>query len=183
MTFEIRSDDVDVGEIMRLIQERIAEKKRGLMTDAEIREIAGQRLEPAPESSDFDSRLIGELRALAPQWNYHFDADTIYSTPRKDALGRLLVRVRRLMRPVLRLLINPSPLVQAHYRQSQLNTFYVHLLHESAVEITRLGFEIAELRNRVVELSDRLELLARREKTVEDMLAEAGRPPSGHPRP
>jgi hypothetical protein len=179
MTFEIGSDQVDVAEIMRSIRARIEEKKGGLLAEAEIREIAEQRLDPALDPGDFESRLIDDLRALSPRWNYSFDANTIYETTRGDALGRLLVRVRRLLRPVLRLLINPSPLVQALYRQSQLNTFYVHLLHESAVEITRLGLELGELRNRVVEISDRLDLLARREKTVEDMLQDAG--PSGTP--
>ncbi len=181
MTFEIGSDQVDVAEIMRSIKARIEEKKRGLMTEAEIREIAEQKLEPALPPGEFESRLIDDLRAQSLRWNYSFDANTIYETTLSGVLGRLLVRVRRLLRPILRLLINPSPLVQALYRQSQLNTFYVHLLHESAVEITRLGLELGELRNRVAELSDRLDLLARREKTVEDMLRDAGSSATGVP--
>ncbi len=182
MTFEIGSDQVDVAEIMRSIKARIADnQKNGLMTEAEIREIAEQKLEPALPPGEFESRLIEDLRAQSLRWNFTFDANTIYATTRDGVLGRLLVRVRRLLRPILRLLINPSPLVQALYRQSQLNTFYVHLLHESAVEITRMGLELSELRNRVVELSDRLDLLARREKTVEDMLRDAGSSGAGSP--
>ena len=40
MSIEIESKDVDVRKIMSEIRERIAEKKRGLYTDEEIREIA-----------------------------------------------------------------------------------------------------------------------------------------------
>jgi hypothetical protein len=56
----------------------------------------------------------------------------------------------------------------------------VALLHESAIELTRLGLEVETLKNRLLELSGRLDLLARREKTLEDMVAyrddAAGRP-------
>jgi hypothetical protein len=52
----------------------------------------------------------------------------------------------------------------------QLNTYYVHLLHESAVELTRLNLEVESLKNRMLEGQGRLEQLARREKTLEDMV-------------
>jgi hypothetical protein len=171
MGFEIHSERVDVEKIMGQIRARIAEKRRGLFSPAELRELSEARLEPPAEAGDFDSALLSDLRARAPQWNYTLAADSIYSSGRDDWAGRLLTRVRRLLKPLLKLLINPSPLVQGLYRQSQLNTFYVALLHESAVETTRLGLEVQTLKNRLLELSGRLDQLAHREKTLEGMVA------------
>ena len=180
MTFEIRSGGINVEEIMGQIRARIAEKQRVLFSAAELRELSAKRLEPPAEAEDFDSTLLDDLRARAPQWNFTIAADSIYASGRDDWAGRLLTRVRRLLKPLLKLMVNPSPLVQGLYRQSQLNTFYVALLHESAIELTRLGLEVETLKNRLLELSGRLDLLARREKTLEDMVAyrddAAGRP-------
>jgi len=182
MAFEIRAQGVNVEELMGQIRARIAEKQRLLFSAAELRELSATRLEPPADPGDFASTLLDDLRAQAPQWNFTIAADSIYSSGRDDWAGRLLTRVRRLLKPVLKLLVNPSPLVQGLYRQSQLNTFYVALLHESAVETTRLGLEVQTLKNRLLELSGRLDQLARREKTLEDMVAyrdEAqGRPAS-----
>jgi hypothetical protein len=141
-----------------------------LFSAAELRELSEARLEPPAEAADFDSLLLEDLRARAPQWNFTIAADSIYASGRDDWAGRLLTRVRRLLKPLLKLLVNPSPLVQSLYRQSQLNTFYVALLHESAIELTRLGLEVQTLKNRMLELSGRLDQLARREKTLEDMV-------------
>jgi hypothetical protein len=170
MVFEIRSQDVNVEALMRQIRERIAAKRAGLFSEAELRELAEQRLEPPTEAGDFDSTLLADLSRLEPQWNFTIAADSIYASARTDWAGRLLTRVRRLLKPLLKLMVNPSPLVQAVYRQSQLNTFYVALLHESAVELTRLGLEVQTLKSRMLELSGRLDHLTRREKTLEDMV-------------
>jgi hypothetical protein len=182
MGFEIHAQGVDVEQIMGQIRARIAEKQRALFSAAELRELSEARLDPPAEPGEFASSLLDDLRAQAPQWNFTIAADSIYSSGRDDWAGRLLTRARRLLKPLLKLMINPSPLVQGLYRQSQLNTFYVALLHESAVEITRLGLEVETLKSRLLELSGRLDQLARREKTLEDMVVfrdEApGRPAS-----
>ena len=43
MSFEIKSAEVDVDAIMRMIRKRIEEKRQGLYTDEEIREIAARQ--------------------------------------------------------------------------------------------------------------------------------------------
>ena len=53
MTFRIEDGSVDVDQVMRDVRERIAEKKRaGLLTDAEVREIAEHPLHPGLEPHD-----------------------------------------------------------------------------------------------------------------------------------
>jgi hypothetical protein len=180
MSFEIRSDEVNVEDVMRLIRKRIEEKRQGVYSDEEIARIAEARLERGLDDADFETGLLAELRQRSPRWNIKIDGDALYASTHDSFVGRLLATVRRRLNPVLRLLINPNPLVLALHRQSQLNTYYVHLLHESAVELTRLNLEVESLKNRLLELTGRLEQMARREKTLEDMVVyRAEAPPQG----
>jgi hypothetical protein len=73
--------------------------------------------------------------------------------------------------------LNPTPMISALSRQSDLNTYYVHLLHNMAAELTRLNLEVQELKNRALQLQARLDLQARREKTLETMLDVRDRGP------
>ena len=177
MSFEIRAAGVDVEAIMREIRERIEEKRRkGLLTDAEVREIAERPLESVLDARDFKPDLLSELREHPERWNFSFDRDAPYRSSRGGA-GRALEAVRRLLRPVQKLFWNPTPMISALSRQSDLNTYYVHLLHNLALELTRLNLEVQELKNRALQLQARLDLQARREKTLEAMLDVRDRGP------
>jgi hypothetical protein len=177
MTFQIKAAGVDVEAIMREIRERIDEKRRkGLLTDAEVREIAEHRLEGVLQAHDFKPDLLTEFREHPDRWNFSFDATTPYRSSR-GAAGRALEAVRKLLRPVQKLFWNPTPIISALSRQSDLNTYYVHLLHNLSAELTRLNLEVQELKNRALQLQARLELQARREKTLEAMLEVRDRGP------
>lgn len=182
MSFEIRSDDVDVEAIMASIRKRIEEKRKGLYTEDEIREIAEHRLDAVLDAHDFNSDFIKDFRAEPARWNFVFGADTVYESSR-GMVGRLLHLLRRLLRPVQKLFWNPNPMISALSRQSDLNSYYVHLLHNLAVEVTKLNLEAQDLRNRVLQLQGRLEMQVRREKTLEEMVVyrdDAGTvPPKG----
>ncbi len=169
MTFEIRSEDVDVEAIMSSIRKRIEEKRKGLYTEEEVREIAEHRLDAVLDAHDFNSDFIQDFRADPSRWNFLFGADTVYESSR-GAVGRLLVAIRRTLRPIQKLFWNPNPVISALSRQSDLNSYYIHLLNGFAVEITKLNLEAQDLRNRVLQLQGRLELQVRREKTLEDMV-------------
>ena len=169
MSFEIRSDQVDVEEIMRQIRKRIEEKRQGLYSDDEIREIAERRLDAVLDAHEFNSDFIADFRSEAAGWNFQFNPETVYRSSR-GGVGALLERTRRLLRPIQKLFWNPSPMIAALSRQSDLNRYYVHLLHNLAVELTRLNLELQDLKNRNLQLQGRLELQERREKTLEDMV-------------
>jgi hypothetical protein len=170
MSFEIRSEDVDVEAIMRSIRKRIEEKKSGLYSDDEIREIAERRLDAVLDAHEFQPDFIADFRSEPARWNYEFDHETLYRSSR-GAVGRLLRTLRGALRPLQKLFWNPNPMISALSRQSELNRYYVHLLHNLALELTRLNLELQELKNRNLQLQGRLELLARREKTLEEMVA------------
>ena len=169
MTFEIKSADVDVEAIMRSIRKRIEEKKQGLYTEDEIREIASHRLDAVLDAHDFNSDFITDFRSQPARWNFQFGADEVYRSSR-GALGRALEAIRRLLRPVQKLFWNPNPMIAALSRQSDLNAYYVHLLHNLAVEVTKLNLEMQDLKNRNLQLQGRLEFQVRREKTLEEMV-------------
>jgi hypothetical protein len=181
MTFEIRSEDVDVEAIMRSIRKRIEEKRRGLYTDDEIREIANHRLDAVLDAHEFNSDFISDFRAEPSRWNFQFGADTVYRSSR-GAVGRLLGLVRGTLKPIQKLFWNPNPMIAALSRQSDLNAYYVHLLHNLAVEITRLNLEVQDLKNRNLQLQGRLEFQARREKTLEEMVVYRDDAPKRTPR-
>ena len=169
MSIEIKGDDVSVDEIMRMVRKRIEEKRQTLYTDDEIRAIAEHRLDAVLDAHDFNSDFIADFRAQQGRWNYHFGPETIYRSSR-GGVGGILETVRRLLRPVQKLFWNPNPMIAALSRQSDLNTYYVHLLHNLAVEITKLNLEVQDLKNRNLQLQGRLEFQARREKTLEEMV-------------
>jgi hypothetical protein len=169
VSFEIKSDAVDVEEIMRSIRKRIEEKRKGLYTEDEIREIAEHTLDSVLDAHDFNSDFVSDFRAEPQRWNFQFGPQTIYRSSR-GAVGQALEKLRALLKPVQKLFWNPNPMISALSRQADLNSYYVHLLHNLAVEVTKLNLELQDLKNRNLQLQGRLELLARREKTLETMV-------------
>lgn len=178
MTFRIEDGSVDVEKVMRDVRERIAEKKRrGLLTDAEVREIAEHPLHPVLEPHDLKSSLLGEILETPSRWNFAFDPETVYRSSRGGA-GRALEAVRRWLRPVQKLFWNPTPMIAALSRQAELNAAYAHLLHNLTLEVTRLNLEVQDLKHRALQMQARAEFQARRNKTLEEIVLEGRRPSS-----
>jgi hypothetical protein len=160
------------------------EIKAAGVTEEEVREIAGRALEAVLEGGELRGDLLDEFRARDDRWNYSFGRETLYRSSR-GALGSALASLRRLLRPVQKLFWNPDPMIAALSRQSDLNRYHVHLLHNLVLELTRLNLQVQELRSRSLQLTGRLEALARREKTLEQMVAPgegAGEADPGRPR-
>ena len=172
MSFEIEAEGLDVERLLADVHRRIEERRTsGLYTEEELRYIAERPLEPVLQARDVSSALLEEFRARDTQWNFSFDPETLYRSSR-GAFGQVLALSRRLLRPVQKLFWNPTPMISALSRQSDLNRFTAHLLHNLVLELTRLNLELSELRNRNLQLAGRVETLARRAKTLEDILGE-----------
>ena len=180
MSFEIKAEGVDVEAVQRAIRERIEEKKKGLYDDDELRALAERDLEPVLEAADLSGALLEEFRARDGQWNYSFDPETLYRSSR-GAVGQALEAVRRVLRPIQKLFWNPNPMISALSRQSDLNRYSAHLLHNLVLELTRLNLEVRELKSRNLQLAARLDLLVRREKTLESMVVYRDEPEGTEP--
>jgi hypothetical protein len=169
MSFEVKAEGVDVLQLLADVYKRIAERKEGLYTEEELRFIAEHPLEGVLTGRELRADLVDEFRARDAQWNFSFEPETIYRSSR-GLVGRALENARRLLRPVQKLFWNPNPMIAALSRQSDLNRFSVHLLHNLVLELSRLNIESRELRSRNLQLAGRLEALERREKTLEGMV-------------
>ena len=173
--FQIRSDNVDVEQIMRQIRARIREKRGVDYTEEEIRELANVRLEKFLDPRGVRSDLIEQFRrkreATLPP-NFQFEDTTLFETHRG-----ILRFLRKLLRPILKLFFNPQPIADALHIQSQLNAqqaalepLYYEVIHNLVVETTRLGIEVKNLKMRLESMSSRLDFDERRARALEGVV-------------
>ena len=183
--FNVRSDSVNVEQIMEQIRARIREKRGVDYTEDQIRDLASVKLEKFLDPRGVRSDLLDQFKraqvAQAPPAppNYRFEEDTLFETHRGPV--RFL---RRLLQPLLKLMFNPGPLIQALHIQSQLNTLnaqqetarrgldqlYFEVMHNLVLETTRMGIEVKNLKMRVESLTSRLEFNERRARALESVV-------------
>ena len=167
-TFSAKGSDIDVEAIMANIRKKIEEKRKGLYTEEEVREIAEMRLDAVLDSNEFNSDFVAAFRARDAQWNYTFTPETIYASSRGGG-GGLIRSLRSLLNPVLKLFFNPNPIISALSRQADLNRYYVLMLHNMTTEMTRLNLELTNLKARLRTLGVRVDFQTKREKTFEQL--------------
>ena len=194
--FTIRSESVDVEQIMKQIRQRILEKRGADYTEDQIRELASVRLEKFLEPKNLRSDLLDQFRKSRPAVNteppkieapYAFDDKTLFTSHRGP-----LRFMRKLLQPILKLFFNPNVLNQILHTQAQFNvdllkresrrkiefdrsraewnTLYYEVLHNLVIETTRMGIEAQNLRMRVESLSSRLDFSERRVRALEGVV-------------
>ena len=184
--FNVRSDSVNVEQIMEQIRDRIREKRGVDYTEQQIRELADVKLEKFLDPRGIRSDLLDQFRKAQPAYeppelpNFAFEDATLFES------HRAAIRwIRKLLMPLLKLLFNPNPLIQALHIQSRLNTMnaerearresarramdqlYYELVHNLVVETTRTGIEVKNLKMRIESISSRLEFNERRARALE----------------
>jgi hypothetical protein len=202
--FQIRSDGVDVEQIMRQIRSRIREKRGADYTEQEIRELANAKLEKFLDPSGVRSDLLQHFRrahaaqqTADPPMNYVFEDTTLFESPRPA-----LRFIRNLLKPVLRLFFNYNRLshvlhqqvianTQMHgyeARRKTLDALYYEVMHNLVLETTRLGIEVTNLKMRLESISSRLDFDERRAPALEgvvqyrpSVIAAASPPPTSPP--
>jgi hypothetical protein len=205
--FNIRTDAVDVEQIMRQIRSRIAAKRGVDYTEEQIQELATVKLERFLDPKGVRSDLVQQFKRardrrpepFQPQ-QYAVDANDLYGSSKAPV--RLL---RKLFRPILKLLLNANRLVQVLHQQSEINALYekqFHLLREKSqqrdevdvlyyelvhnlvLELTRVGIENRNLKMRLESLSSRMDFDERRARALEGVVQyRQGTGPSREPAP
>jgi hypothetical protein len=133
---------VDVAEIMARVREKIRGRRDlGLYTDEEVEELTALRLQAFADDAGIDPDLLARLMADNHNWN--ISTDYRIETHRPGLGGRLVVFLKRLVRPWVRLYTD-HPLS----RQAQINLYLHYLCHNLVRELVRLQIEHAALRNR-----------------------------------
>ena len=195
--FNIRSESIDVEQVMEQIRARIRDKRGVDYTEQQIRELAAVKLEKLIDPRGVGSDLLERFRRVRaeqePAPNYVFEEATLYESHRAPIRW-----IRRLLQPVLKLFFNPNPLIQALNIQSRLNTMqaqrrelddlYFEVIHNLVVEMTRLSIEVKNLKMRVESVASRLEFNERRARALESAVvyrpsSESASEPSASPPP
>jgi hypothetical protein len=175
----VRSDNVDVEQIMGQIRARIREKRGVDYTEEEIRELARVKLEKFLDPGRVRSDLLEQFRqtkaAMPAPPNFAFEDSTLFDSHRGFVRG-----MRSLLKPILKLFFNPNPLIQALHIQSELNTrnaqrenldaLHYELIHNLVLETTRLGIEVKNLKMRLESMSSRLDFDERRARALEGVV-------------
>jgi hypothetical protein len=101
--FNVRSDSVNVEEIMEQIRARVREKRGVDYTEQQIRELAAVKLEKFLDPRGVRSDLLDQFQHTQPdpRPNYAFEAETLFETHRAPIRW-----IRKLLRPLLKLLFN-----------------------------------------------------------------------------
>jgi hypothetical protein len=98
--FSIKSEAVDVEQIMRQVRSRIREKRGVDYSEDEIRELASVKLERFLDPKGIRSDLLDQYRrrreASTTARNYAFEDTTLYESSRA-----LLRFIRKLLNPIL----------------------------------------------------------------------------------
>ncbi|MSO55743.1 MAG: hypothetical protein EXQ55_02305 [Acidobacteria bacterium] len=181
--FNIRTDSVDVEQIMRQIRARIKEKRGVDYTEQQIQELANVKLERFLDPKGVRSDLVEQFkrtRGTSPEPpNYGFEDTTLYETHRG------IVRfIRRLLNPILKLFFNPNPIVHVLHLQGQINNInsqqfrvreqldalYYEVIHNLVLEVTRLGIETKNLKMRLESLNSRMDFDERRARALEGVV-------------
>ena len=188
--FTVRSESIDVEQIMEQIRARIREKRGVDYTEQQLRELAAVKLEKFLDPRGVRSDLLQRFQERPLRYEkpslplYTFEDTTIYETHRGP-----LQRIRRLLNPILKLLFNPNPIIHALHSQAEINalniqreaeqaqkrfemeSLYFEIIHNLVFEMTRTSIEVKNLKMRVESLASRLEFNERRARALESVVA------------
>ena len=189
MDFNVRSDSIDVEQIMEQIRSRIREKRGVDYTEQQLRELAAVKLEKFLDPRGVRSDLLEQFRQHQPRYDppivtsFLFEDTTMFETHRGP-----LRFIRKLLSPILKLFFNPNALIHALHAQSEINkanldrevtrenqrrdmdALYFEVIHNLVFELTRTGIEVKNLKMRVESLTSRLEFSERRARALESVV-------------
>ena len=187
--FSVRSDSVNVEQIMEQIRARIREKRGVDYTEQQIRDLAAVKLEKVLDPRGVRSDLLEQFKQRQPCYepavvpSFAFEDTTMFETHRG-----LLRLIRKLLSPILKLFFNPNALVHALHTQVEVNksnlerevarenqrrdldALYFEVIHNLVFEMTRIGIEVKNLKMRVESLASRLEFNERRARALESVV-------------
>jgi len=170
----VRSNPVNVEQIMDQIRGRIRDQRGIEYTEQQIQELAAAQLEKYLDPKKVRSNLLEEFRRLR--------ASSFAGEPSPEAADDAAVfqtdsawlrPLRAVLRPIARLFINTralaTVLVQSRADKSRRtrDQLLFELIHNLIVETTRLGIEVKNLKMRNESLAGRVEFNERRVRALE----------------
>ena len=156
-TFTIKTENVNVEEIMKEIQRRVLEKKQaGIYTDEEIQRITDLKKDLSPKKNEQYSEMKLNLRKLHLNWDVAASASII--TSHRKVIGPILVLIKRVSFKLIKFFGSAF-----FTRQTEYNAAGVRLNSLILEELVRLSEENKELRRTQQELLHQIEHLQKQE--------------------
>ncbi len=181
--FNVRSDGIDVDDIMRQIRARIRDKRGVDYTEADLLHLANVKMEQFLDPRKLRSDLVEQFkqrRTTSPSAQADAGAAPV------ETGGPLKRLARRVIRRAVTSVMSPeqlAALMNAEFRRRE--ELYYEILHTLVVELTRLGIEVHNLKMRVESLSSRMDFDERRGRALESVVQyrtdARGAAPSGAP--
>jgi hypothetical protein len=196
--FEIDDPSIDLEALEERIREAIEAKRGVRFTDEELQKLRAAKVQPRPRRADLPRgwlEQMPEVRSKLPKISPPPGVDesptvSLYVTGSAGFRGRVLGFLRRVMRPFYRSTLNLEPvlssMIEATNEQGawlseltgQLDRWHerdLHLLHNLVYELTSLNLELGRVKDRINEVTRRLDMLAERERALERLALDDGR--------
>lgn len=199
-------DQVDVEQIMRDIRAQISQRHGIELSNQQIQELAARRLEAVLDPRTVKPALLDQLRrsaglpadppAAAAEPPRTFNSDMLYAS--HNGLVRFF---RRLLNPLLKLLFDPAPLIQAlndqareqndvvrrdaerDRRQAEWNALHYTIIQRLVTEVSRASIEAQSLAMRVESLAAKIDFNERRVRAMETTAQPPAHQPAPQPSP
>lgn len=192
--FEIDDPSIDLEALEERVRAAIEAKRGVRFTDEDLQELRAMQVEPRPRREDLPRgwlEQMPEVRSRIPERQpppgvHESPTVSLYATGSTGVRGRMLGFLRRLMRPFYRSTLNLEAVLSSMIaatneiseQSGQLDRWHernLHLLHNLVCEVTSLTLEVGRVKDRINDLTRRLDMLAERESALERLALGEGR--------
>lgn len=155
-TFTIRTEGVNVEELMKEIHRRVLEKKQsGVYSDDDLKKLAELKADLAPKKNERYGELNLHLRKLHTYWDVAANGGSIRS--HRKVIGPLLVMIKKVGFKIIRFLASGF-----FNKQTEYNATNVRFNSVVLEELARLTDENRQLQKTQQELVRQIELLQKK---------------------
>jgi len=140
--FTAKDGRIEVARVMEALREGIRRRREEALFDGTaVEETVARRLKALADEAELEGELLERLLRGDPRWNLNPDYRIL--THRTGLSKKLVVGLKRLVRPLVRLYTDP--IVE---RQRQINLYLLHVVQALMDETTRLHQAVAKLKER-----------------------------------
>jgi len=187
----VRSNPVNVEQIMEQIRGRIRDQRGVEYTEQQIQDVAAAQLEKFLDPKKVRSNLLEEFRRIrAAGLSSESAPAAVDDAAVFQAESGWLRAVRAILRPFTRLLLNTRALAtvltqtQSEKSRRTRDQLLFELIHNLVVETARLNIEVKNLKMKNESLAGRVEFNERRVRTLEgSATSQPSRPEPAPERP
>ena len=142
---KLPSHNVDVVEIMKKIRQSASRNRAEFTSEDRVKREARSEFLALVQGAQVPDFMVEEIRQQTVYEPY--DPRTLYSSSR-SGVGFLIGLIRKILKPITKLLINLDPLAYQVNRLSILNNFYLKTVQDLIVKNATLRVEVHSLKSR-----------------------------------